>query len=353
MKIYLVGGAVRDKLLGLEPKERDWVVVGSSPEEMLSKGFKQVGKDFPVFIHPKTGEEYALARTERKSGHGYTGFNFNINSKITLEEDLERRDLTINAIAQDDNGNLIDPFNGQKDIEKKQLKHVSHAFSEDPLRVLRIARFKTNLKNFQIARETINEIKNIKESGELDYLTGERIWLELYKSNNPFLFLRNLEDLDVEYIFPGYKQVSDYFIDDLNKLLSISLFMHKCIDNLTVFCDKLKVPNEYKDLASLLNKSKEEIISYKPTENTISHLILIIKNLDIRKSDRLENFFTIINRDTKYVEFFRELIQKIKIYKLCSTDLKKSGKDIQKIIQDAHYNIARQHIKEYLEKSKV
>ena len=186
MKVYLVGGAVRDKLLGLEPKEKDWVVVGSSPQEMLAKGFKQVGKDFPVFIHPKTGEEYALARTERKSGHGYTGFNFNTNSNISLEEDLERRDFTINAIAQDDNGNLIDPFNGQLDIKKKQLKHVSNAFSEDPLRVLRAARFKTNLRGFDIAKETISEIVKIKDSGELDYLTGERIWLELYKSNNPF-----------------------------------------------------------------------------------------------------------------------------------------------------------------------
>ena len=150
MKVYLVGGAVRDKLLGLEPKEKDWVVVGSSPQEMLAKGFKQVGKDFPVFIHPKTGEEYALARTERKSGHGYTGFNFDTNSNISLEEDLERRDFTINAIAEDDNGNLIDPFNGQLDVKKKQLKHVSNAFSEDPLRVLRAARFKTNLSGFDI-----------------------------------------------------------------------------------------------------------------------------------------------------------------------------------------------------------
>ena len=144
MRTYLVGGAVRDQLLGKEPKERDWVVVGSSPDEMIAKGFKQVGKDFPVFIHPKSGEEYALARTERKSGHGYTGFNFNTSSNVSLEEDLERRDLTINAIAQDDSGNLIDPLNGQKDILEKKLRHVSDAFSEDPLRVLRIARFKSD-----------------------------------------------------------------------------------------------------------------------------------------------------------------------------------------------------------------
>jgi tRNA nucleotidyltransferase (CCA-adding enzyme) len=181
MRTYLVGGAVRDQLLGKEPKERDWVVVGSSPDEMIAKGFKQVGKDFPVFIHPKSGEEYALARTERKSGHGYTGFNFDTNSNVSLEEDLERRDLTINAIAQDDSGNLIDPFDGQKDIQEKKLRHVSDAFSEDPLRVLRIARFKSDLDNFEITKETLVKINDIKESGELNYLTGERIWLELYK----------------------------------------------------------------------------------------------------------------------------------------------------------------------------
>ena len=190
MRIYLVGGAVRDQLLGKEPKERDWVVVGSSPEEMLAKGFKQVGKDFPVFIHPKSGEEYALARTERKSGHGYTGFNFNTNSNVTLEEDLERRDLTINAIAQDDSGNLIDPFNGQKDILNKKLRHVSDAFSEDPLRVLRIARFKSDLKDFEITRETLVKIEDIKKSDELNYLTGERIWLELYKCQIHSNFLK-------------------------------------------------------------------------------------------------------------------------------------------------------------------
>ena len=349
MKVYLVGGAVRDKLLGLEPKEKDWVVVGSSPQEMLAKGFKQVGKDFPVFIHPKTGEEYALARTERKSGHGYTGFNFNTNSSISLDEDLERRDFTINAIAQDDNGDLIDPFNGQLDIKKKQLKHVSTAFSEDPLRVLRAARFKTNLRGFEIAKETTYEIDKIKDSGELEYLTGERIWLELYKSNNPFEFLRNLEHLNVDYIIPGYNKSPDYFNKNLNKLLNVSLFMHKCIKELDSFCSKLKVPNEYKDLAKLLNKSSDEIVDYIPDEKNISHLLLIIKNLDIRKSERLENFFSIIRANTKYIDFFEELIKKIKLYKLNQVDSKKTGKEIQKIIHDAHYNIASEHTKGFLE----
>ena len=155
MEVYLVGGAVRDELLGLPIKEKDWVVVGSTPEEMKKQGFKQVGKDFPVFIHPKTGEEYALARTERKSGHGYTGFEFNADPNVTLEEDLKRRDLTINAIAKKDDGTLIDPFNGQEDIKNKKLRYVSDAFSEDPLRVLRVARFKANLKNTSLINEEV------------------------------------------------------------------------------------------------------------------------------------------------------------------------------------------------------
>ena len=141
MHIYLVGGAVRDKLLNYPSIERDWVVVGATAQDMLNQGFSQVGKDFPVFLHPKTKEEYALARTERKTAPGYSGFSFNIASDVTLEQDLARRDLTINAIAQDENGNLIDPYGGQQDINTKTLRHVSDAFSEDPVRILRIARW--------------------------------------------------------------------------------------------------------------------------------------------------------------------------------------------------------------------
>lgn len=141
MQIYLVGGAVRDRLLGLKVVDHDHVVVGATPEQMLAKGFKEVGKDFPVYLHPKTGEEYALARTERKSGKGYKGFNVDFSPDITLEQDLIRRDLTINAMAQDENGEIIDPFNGQQDLSDKTLRHVSPAFAEDPLRVLRVARF--------------------------------------------------------------------------------------------------------------------------------------------------------------------------------------------------------------------
>lgn len=156
MKIYLVGGAVRDTLLGLPVKDKDWVVVGATPQEMLDAGYQQVGRDFPVFLHPQTREEHALARTERKSGSGYTGFTCYAAPDVTLEDDLQRRDLTINALAQDDNGEIVDPYNGRRDLEDRLLRHVSPAFSEDPLRVLRVARFAARYAHlsFRIADET-------------------------------------------------------------------------------------------------------------------------------------------------------------------------------------------------------
>jgi len=181
MKTYLVGGAVRDELLKLPIKERDFVVVGSTPNEMLKKGFKQVGKDFPVFLHPKTKEEYALARQERKSGHGYHGFEFIANPNITLQEDLLRRDLTINAIAKDEQNNLIDPYNGIEDLNNKVLRHISPAFQEDPLRVLRVARFAARFHHlgFKIADETLKLMQEIALSGELEHLTPERVYKEI------------------------------------------------------------------------------------------------------------------------------------------------------------------------------
>jgi tRNA nucleotidyltransferase (CCA-adding enzyme) len=177
MKIYQVGGAVRDRLLKRPVKDRDWVVVGSTPEEMATLGYKAVGKDFPVFLHPETHEEYALARTERKAGKGYKGFIVHTAPDITLEEDLARRDLTINAIAEDEAGNLIDPFSGKDDLERKILRHVSPAFVEDPLRVLRVARFAAQF-GFKIAAETMQLMQQICASGELETLAAERIWAE-------------------------------------------------------------------------------------------------------------------------------------------------------------------------------
>tara|TARA_A100001388_G_scaffold277544_1_gene269392 strand:- start:3042 stop:4046 length:1005 start_codon:yes stop_codon:yes gene_type:complete len=182
MKIYKVGGAVRDKLMGLEPKDTDWVIVGSSISELEKKGFQQVGKDFPVFLHPDTKEEYALARKETKTGKGYKGFKFDFSPDITLEEDLSRRDLTINAIAEDQNGNIIDPHNGQKDIKEKVLRHVSESFFEDPLRALRVARFHAQFNDFIIHPDTENALRKIAKSDELKELSCERVWVETAKS---------------------------------------------------------------------------------------------------------------------------------------------------------------------------
>jgi len=191
---FLVGGAVRDKLLGLTPRENDWVVVGSSAEDLLAQGFRQVGRDFPVFLHPQTQEEYALARTERKQGIGYHGFVCHADPSVSLEDDLLRRDLTINAIAEATDGTLIDPFGGQQDLNDRLLRHVSPAFTEDPLRVLRVARFAARFHNlgFRVAPDTLALMQEISRRGELKTLSTERIWQETERalaSHHPTVFL--------------------------------------------------------------------------------------------------------------------------------------------------------------------
>ncbi|MEZ5728787.1 MAG: multifunctional CCA addition/repair protein [Burkholderiaceae bacterium] len=179
MKCYRVGGAVRDALLGLPVKDVDWVVVGATPEQMAARGFRPVGKDFPVFLHPETHEEYALARTERKTARGYHGFSFHCDPSVTLAQDLGRRDLTINAIAQDEDGRIVDPYDGRKDIAARQLRHVSEAFVEDPVRILRIARFAARFTDFTIAPPTLALMREMVASGEVDALVPERVWQEL------------------------------------------------------------------------------------------------------------------------------------------------------------------------------
>lgn len=181
MQIYLVGGAVRDELLGFPIKDKDYVVVGSTPEEMVAAGYRPVGKDFPVFLHPHTHDEYALARTERKTAKGYKGFIVHASPEVTLEEDLARRDLTINAIAKTEDGQLIDPFNGLSDIKTKTLRHVSNAFTEDPVRILRAARLSARLVEFNVATETCSLMRNMVAAGEVDALVAERVWQELAK----------------------------------------------------------------------------------------------------------------------------------------------------------------------------
>ncbi|WP_319380330.1 multifunctional CCA addition/repair protein [Thiomicrorhabdus sp.] len=207
-EVYLVGGAVRDSLLGIDVYDRDWVVVGMTPEEMIGAGFEQVGKDFPVFLHPQSKEEYALARTERKAGKGYHGFRVFAEPSVTLEEDLIRRDLTINAMAQDESGRVIDPYGGREDLQLRLLRHVSPAFSEDPLRVLRVARFAAKLSpfGFELAEETRSLMAEMAQAGELQALTPERVWQEVVKvlnSPRPSRFFEVLDEVGaLEILFP-------------------------------------------------------------------------------------------------------------------------------------------------------
>ncbi len=208
MKTYLVGGAVRDKLLDYPVYERDWVVVGSTADQMLSQGFRPVGKDFPVFLHPETNEEYALARTERKTAPGYKGFVVHAESNVSLEQDLLRRDLTINAIAEDDAGNLIDPYGGRQDLEARLLRHVSEAFTEDPVRLLRVARFAARYAHlgFKVANETLELMSKMTVRGEVNALVAERVWAELVKAlaeRTPQQFFRILRECGaLQVLFP-------------------------------------------------------------------------------------------------------------------------------------------------------
>ncbi|MBF0208779.1 MAG: multifunctional CCA tRNA nucleotidyl transferase/2'3'-cyclic phosphodiesterase/2'nucleotidase/phosphatase [Oligoflexia bacterium] len=264
MKIYLVGGCVRDKLLGIESKDHDWTVVGATPADMFKLGYQQVGKEFPVFIHPQTKEEYALARRETKSGTGYHGFSFDTEN-VTLEDDLWRRDITINAMAIDENNKLIDPFGGQNDLANKIIRHVSAHFEEDPLRVLRIARFAAKL-NFSVHSTTIALMRQMVINGELRYLTPERINIEITKalsSDRPSIFFRVLQDCGaLDAVFPELQQ---HFETSLLALDFISITSNKIsvrfatlcyhfgnisgIDALKIFCSRIKCSREITQLS--------------------------------------------------------------------------------------------------------
>ncbi len=238
MQIYKVGGAVRDRLLGRPVTEVDWVVVGSTAEQMQAQGYRPVGADFPVFLHPQTGEEYALARTERKSGRGYGGFTFYASPDVTLEEDLVRRDLTINAIAEDTRGHLIDPYNGQQDLADRVLRHVSPAFAEDPLRVLRVARFAARYADlgFRVATETENLMRQLAESGELQALTPERSWKEISRAlmePRPDVFVQVLRRCGaLKELFPEIDELFDTYREEPvsfgRQLLHV---LHDCADD--------------------------------------------------------------------------------------------------------------------------
>lgn len=338
MQVYLVGGAVRDSLLGHPYQEKDYVVVGATPEHMLAQGFQPVGKDFPVFLHPKTKEEYALARTERKSGKGYHGFQFFTDTTVSLEEDLIRRDLTINAIAMDQDGKIYDPYGGQTDLENKTLRHVSEAFAEDPLRVLRVARFAARYSpyGFHIASETLQLMQTMAESGELDALTPERVWKETSLAlleDHADIYFQTLRDCGaLKHLFPeidalfGVPQRPEYhpevdcgihtlmslqqacksnysldvrfavLVHDLGKALTPihelpRHIMHeeRGVKPVTELCERLKVPTQTRQLALSVCKEHlkcHQIMSLKP--GTVWRLL---QRLDVlRRPERVEAF---------------------------------------------------------------
>ena len=332
MNIYIVGGAVRDELLGRPVVDRDYVVVGASPQAMLDQGFRPVGKDFPVFLHPETHAEYALARTERKTGHGYHGFAFHAAPDVTLEQDLARRDLTINAMARAADGTLVDPYCGQRDLQAKILRHVGPAFAEDPVRILRIARFAARFNDFSVAPETLELMRGMVAAGEVDHLVAERVWQELAKGlmealpSRMFAVLRECGALarllpEVEALF-GVPQRADYHpeIDsgvhtlmvvdqaarrnyalpvrfaalthDLGKATTPADILPRhhghevrSVRLATALCERLRVPGECRDLALLAARYHGDI--HRAAELRPTTLVTLLERTDaLRRPER-------------------------------------------------------------------
>ena len=340
MDVYLVGGAIRDRLLGLTSQEKDWVVINATPSDLTKLGYKQVGKSFPVFIHPKTGEEYALARKEIKSGKGYYGFKTDSSPNVTLEEDLYRRDLTINAMAEDKKGQIVDPFNGQKDISNRLLRHVSDAFVEDPLRVLRVSRFKAKLHDldFEIAPETIKLLEEIVNSGELETLVPERIWQETYKAlceprfDQYFQTLIDLRAL--VQVFPEITHMNSNFsenhivkaaikkeVSPKIKFCSIFLIMledgHQSLkDTIMTMQERMNIPNDFKNLVVLIENIYPMLFSTDSNEKKefyAEQYLNIIEQLDaLRKPSNLEEVLEVISLKKNYsdIEATVSLIRK-------------------------------------------
>lgn len=322
MKTYLVGGAVRDKLMKREVSERDWVVVGSSPGEMLALGFEPVGKDFPVFLDPIKREEYALARTERKISKGYHGFEFDTSFHVTLEEDLKRRDLTINAMAETEGGQIIDPYGGREDLQKKILRHVSEAFAEDPVRVLRVARFAARFPDFKIADETLTLMRSMVENGECDALVPERIWKEMSRAlqeNTPVLFFQSLQACGaLQKILPEMGEKTEVrqnqnrvkpLISNVNILLSkaenalkavtkitndpkirFAAFMQGLTESLFFqLCQRLKMPSDYQDLTLLAIRYQKDYRAIH--KKNAEEILRLLEHLDaFRRPARMFDF---------------------------------------------------------------
>jgi tRNA nucleotidyltransferase (CCA-adding enzyme) len=348
MRSYLVGGAVRDRLLGRPVVDNDHVVVGATPQEMLALGYRAVGKDFPVFLHPHTAEEYALARTERKTGHGYRGFAVHADPGVTLEEDLARRDLTINAIAQDEHGVLVDPFDGQRDIQQRVLRHVSDAFVEDPVRLLRVARFAARFAplGFTVAQETMTLMRAMVADGEVDHLVPERVWAETRRAlaeAQPSAFVRVLRQAGaLSVLFPevdalyGVPQRAEFHPEiDTGAHLELVLDMTAQLapgDDLAGFCAlchdlgkaltpaaelpahighehagvvplralvaRLKVPTEHAALAELV--CREHLNAHRALELKPATVLRLLTKLDaLRRPQRLETFLTVCEADKR------------------------------------------------------
>lgn len=313
MQVYLVGGAVRDELLGRVIKERDYVVVGATPEQLLKQGYQQVGKDFPVFLHPKSKEEYALARTERKQGQGYTGFVCEFSPDVTLEDDLRRRDLTVNAIAKAEDGSLIDPYGGKQDLDNRVLRHVSDAFSEDPLRILRVARFaaRYHYLGFTIADETQALLTQMINRGELKTLTAERIWLECEKSlaDGAFAEFLNIlaqlgaltaispalasnwsnelyQQLKTRYAFAQSQNITD------QALLFTQATSSLTADDIKAMSQTIRLPNDVRDLALQLNAHLATLTS---KTMTAEQLLACCNQLDLwRRPERFDAVLTAV-----------------------------------------------------------
>ncbi len=348
MRIYLVGGAVRDKYLGREAADRDWVVVGASPDDMITRGYKPVGKDFPVFLHPETGEEYALARTERKQGHGYHGFVFHTGGEVSLEDDLQRRDLTINAMAEDEEGRLVDPFDGHHDLEARLLRHVSPAFAEDPVRILRVARFAARLAplGFRVAESTMALMRDMVAAGEADHLVAERVWQETRRAlaePRPSVFVQTLRacgalrvllpEVDALYGVPQpprhhpevdtgvhVEMVLDMaarlapgdalagfcaLTHDLGKALTPAdvlprHLMHETrgVAPLRQLCERLRVPTEYRTLAIAV--CRQHLNAHRALELKPATVLKLLESLDaLRRPQRLDTFLIACEADKR------------------------------------------------------
>lgn len=347
MKTYLVGGCVRDALLGLPVKDRDWVVVGATPEELLREGYQPVGKDFPVFLHPQTKEEYALARTERKTGPGYTGFSFHAAPDVSLEDDLRRRDLTINAMAQQADGVLIDPFNGRTDLEQRLLRHVSRAFIEDPVRILRVARFAARFAEFgfKVADETMILMQEMVANGEVDALVPERVWQETERAlgeNTPSRFFEVLRECGaLARIFPELEQLFGVpqppehhpeidtgvhvmlvlqqaarlsadtrvrfaaLVHDLGKGITPKDELPQHIEHeergvplVEQLCERLRVPRDYRDIAVLV--TRYHLYFHRAKELRAGTILKLFQSLDLfRRPERLDMFLLACEADSR------------------------------------------------------